>query len=174
MRSFVPPLRRLTRRAPSQSSTVIPDMLELVDLLPIDQSTANLIKVALGAASIALSKWLVMSSATVAASGAACGSSNAMSKPMRVALSGSGFRLCAHLDAPQACADSGYEVIEFAGTSVASIPIVFAPVAYESVLCVDGACADNLPAGQLTVDEVPRIGIYLQSDNTPRLLGATC
>jgi hypothetical protein len=53
-------------------NTAIPDMLELVDLLPIDQGTANLIKVALGAASIALNNWLVMNAAattTAAASG---------------------------------------------------------------------------------------------------------
>jgi NTE family protein len=49
----------------------------------------------------------------------------------------------------------------------AALPIVFAPVAYESVLCVDGGCADNLPAGKLTVDGVPRIGIYLASDASP-------
>ena len=196
-----------------------------------------------------------------------------MSKPIRVALSGSGFRLGAHLGALQAIADAGYEVIELAGTSggsivatlfasgmpldvlremcmtldwspmmsfspwaliakqsystgnallqflekltegktfadlsidlkviasdlltekeyvfdrastpaapialaaraSASIPIVFAPVAYENVLCVDGGCADNLPAGKLTVDDAPRIGIYLESDDTPLLPGA--
>jgi hypothetical protein len=38
-----------------------------------------------------------------------------MSKPIRVALSGSGFRLGAHLGALQAVADAGYEVIELAG-----------------------------------------------------------
>ncbi|HEY1999920.1 patatin-like phospholipase family protein [Paraburkholderia sp.] len=196
-----------------------------------------------------------------------------MSKPIRVALSGSGFRLGAHLGALQAIADAGYEVVELAGTSggsivatlfasgmsladlremcmtldwspmmsfspwslvtkqsfssgnallqllekltdgktfadlstelkviasdlltekeyvfsrastpaapvalaaraSASIPIVFAPVAYESVLCVDGGCSDNLPASKLTVDEVPRIGIYLESDDAPLLPGA--
>jgi NTE family protein len=196
-----------------------------------------------------------------------------MSKPIRVALSGSGFRLGAHLGALQAISDAGYEVVELAGTSggsivaslyasgmsleamremcmtldwspmmsfspwalvtkqalssgnallqflqkltdgktfadlaidlkviasdlltekeyefskastpaapvalaaraSASIPIVFAPVAYGEVLCVDGGCTDNLPASNLTVDDVPRIGIYLESDDAPLLPGA--
>lgn len=187
-------------------------------------------------------------------------------KPIRVALSGSGFRLGAHLGALQAITDAGYEIVQLAGTSggsivaslfasgvsladlrqlcmtldwspmmsfsplalitkqslctgnallqfltklsggkkfadlaidlqvvasdlltekeftfskatspdapvalaaraSASIPIVFAPVAYKDVLCVDGGCTDNMPASNLTVDEVPRIGIYLQSDD---------
>lgn len=196
-----------------------------------------------------------------------------MSKPIRVALSGSGFRLGAHLGALQAIVDAGYEVVELAGTSggsivaslfasgmtlaamremcmtldwspmmsfspwalvtkqafssgnallqflekltdgktfadldielkviasdlltekeyefsktstptmpialaaraSASIPIVFAPVPYGEVLCVDGGCADNLPASNLTVDDVPRVGIYLESDDAPLLPGA--
>ena len=191
-----------------------------------------------------------------------------MTMPIRVALSGSGFRLGAHLGALQAIVDAGFEVIEVAGTSggsivaalfasgmrldvlthmcmtlnwspmmsfspwaliakqsystgnallqflqkltdgktfedleidlkviasdlltekeyvfsrattpaapialaaraSASIPIVFAPVAYKNVLCVDGGCADNVPADALTVDSVPRIGIYLESDDSP-------
>ena len=57
--------------------------------------------------------------------------------------------------------------IALAARASASTPIVFAPVAYENVLCVDGRCADNLPAGKLTVDGVPRIGIYLESDGSP-------
>lgn len=190
-----------------------------------------------------------------------------MKRPIRVALSGSGFRLGAHLGALQAIEDAGYEVIELAGTSggsivaslyasgmsladlkqlcmtmdwspmmsfspwaliakqsfcsgntlldflhkqtggktfkdlsidlkviasdlltekefvfsramtpdapialaaraSASIPIVFAPVAYEDVLCVDGGCCNNVPANALTVDYAPRIGIYLESDDS--------
>ncbi|WP_233272943.1 patatin-like phospholipase family protein [Paraburkholderia acidisoli] len=42
-------------------------------------------------------------------------------KPIRVALSGSGFRLPAHLGALQAIADAGYEVVELSGTSGGSI-----------------------------------------------------
>jgi NTE family protein len=194
-------------------------------------------------------------------------------KPIRVALSGSGFRLGAHIGALQAIHDAGYEVIELAGTSggsivaslfasgmtlgdlreicmtldwspmmsfspwslitkqsfcsgnallqylekltngktfsdlnidlkviasdlltekeflfskattpdapialaaraSASIPVVFAPVAYKNVLCVDGGCADNIPASDLTVDDAPRVGIYLESDDAPLLPGA--
>ncbi|WP_186071300.1 patatin-like phospholipase family protein [Burkholderia gladioli] len=42
-------------------------------------------------------------------------------KPLRVALSGSGFRLGAHVGALQAIVDAGYTVIEIAGTSGGSI-----------------------------------------------------
>ncbi len=195
-----------------------------------------------------------------------------MSKKIRVALSGSGFRLGAHLGALQAIEDAGYEVCQIAGTSggsiiaslyaggmtlaemralcmtmdwspmmrfspwalvmkqalctgntlleflesktagktfadlsidlrviasdlltekeflfsrettpyasialaaraSASIPIVFTPVAYQNVLCVDGGCTDNLPASDLTVDDIPRVGIYLESDDAPLLPG---
>lgn len=196
-----------------------------------------------------------------------------MSKRIRVALSGSGFRLGAHLGALQAIADAEYEVIELAGTSggsivaslyasgmpldvlremcmtldwspmmsfspwtlitkqslcsgdallqylqkltdgktfsdlpidlkviasdlltekeflfskeatptapialaaraSASIPVVFTPVAYGKALLVDGGCTDNIPASDLTVDDVPRVGIYLESDDAPLLPGA--
>jgi len=190
-----------------------------------------------------------------------------MKKPIRVALSGSGFRLGAHLGALQAIEDAGYEVIELAGTSggsivaslyasgmsladlrqlcmtmdwspmmsfspwafiskqafcsgetlldfltkqtegktfadlsvdlkviasdlltekefvfsrattsdapialaaraSASIPIVFAPVAYGDALMVDGGCCNNVPASVLTADYAPRVGIYLESDDS--------
>ncbi|KDB08781.1 Patatin [Burkholderia sp. lig30] len=42
-------------------------------------------------------------------------------KPIRVALSGSGFRLGAHLGALQASVDAGLEIVELAGTSGGSI-----------------------------------------------------
>lgn len=191
-----------------------------------------------------------------------------MSRQIRVALSGSGYRLPAHLGALQAIVDAGYEVIELAGTSggsivaamyaggmpladmhelcmrmdwspmmrfspwalvrhqalctggaleaflrdrsggrtfadlrlelkivaadlltekeflfsrqttptvpiavaaraSASIPLVFPPVAVAGALLVDGGTADNVPASDLTVDAVPRIGIYLVSDDAP-------
>lgn len=191
-------------------------------------------------------------------------------KPIRVALSGSGFRLGAHLGALQAIHDAGYEVVELAGTSggsivaalhasgmtldglhqlcmsmnwssymafspwtlltkqalctgnalldfltkqtaskkfsdltidlkivasdlvtesefqfsrastpdmpialaaraSASIPIVFAPVEYGAGVYQDGGMCDNIPVSDLTVDAVPRIGIYLQSNDPPLL-----
>ncbi|SIT43635.1 putative exported phospholipase, patatin-like protein [Paraburkholderia piptadeniae] len=191
-----------------------------------------------------------------------------MKKRIRVALSGSGFRLGAHLGALQAIVDAGYEIIELAGTSggsivaamyaggmrlgdmhdlcmrmdwspmmrfspwavlrhqalcsgtaleaflrdgskgktfadleldlkiiaadlltekefqfsrettpkvpigmaaraSASIPIVFPPVDVAGALLVDGGTADNVPVSDLTVDEVPRLGIYLVSDDAP-------
>ncbi|WP_324251288.1 patatin-like phospholipase family protein [Burkholderia sp. B21-005] len=196
-----------------------------------------------------------------------------MSKPIRVALSGSGFRLGAHLGALQAIEDAGYTIVELAGTSggsivaslyasglpldvmrqmlmeldwspmmsfspwtflrrqalcsgnqllcyltqstagktfsqleidlkviatnllterefqfsklatpdvpialaaraSASIPIVFVPVSVAGGLMVDGGMCDNIPVSDLTVDGVPRVGIYLQSDDAPLPLGA--
>ncbi|RKP43781.1 patatin-like phospholipase family protein [Pararobbsia silviterrae] len=194
-----------------------------------------------------------------------------MTQPIRVALSGSGFRLCAHIGALQAIVDAGFEVIEIAGTSggsivaalfasgmdleemhdlcmstdwspmmgaslagfleeamstghqllnflmdktggktfadlpielkviasdlstnreyvfcrdetpaapiafaaraSASIPFVYAPVLYGDAVLVDGGCADNVPTGRLTVDAVPRCGIYLRSSDPPPLNG---
>lgn len=189
-------------------------------------------------------------------------------KPIRVALSGSGFRLGAHVGALQAIADAGFTVIEVAGTSggsivaalfaagvpladmrrlametdwspmmrfsawsvlrhqalcsgdrllafltevtggrtfaqlgvelkviasdllterefqfsrertpdvaialaaraSASIPIVFAPVAAAGALLVDGGTTDNMPVSDLVVDGVPRLGVFLRSDDTP-------
>ncbi|ENZ79648.1 MULTISPECIES: patatin-like phospholipase family protein [Ralstonia] len=195
-----------------------------------------------------------------------------MTKPIRVALSGSGFRLPAHLGALRAIHDAGFDVVELAGTSggsivaalyaagmtldemydlcmsldwspmmrfspwslltkqalcngdallelltkhtegktfaaldvdlkviasdlaseaefqfsrdktpdvpialaaraSASIPIVFAPVEHNGAVLVDGGCTDNMPASDLTVDEVPRLGIYLVSTDSPLLPG---
>jgi|GEM_PF-1556728 len=195
-----------------------------------------------------------------------------MSRRIRVALSGSGFRLAAHLGALQAIADAGYEVIELAGTSggsivsalyasgmsladmhqlcmsmdwspmmrfsivdvfrhqalcsgdallaylheatggrtfaqlnidlkivaadllterefafsraftpdvpvalaaraSASIPLVFPPVESSGGLLVDGGTCNNVPASRLTVDDLPRVGIYLVSDDTPLAAG---
>ncbi|WP_334034775.1 patatin-like phospholipase family protein [Burkholderia cepacia] len=189
-------------------------------------------------------------------------------KPIRVALSGSGFRLGAHIGALQAIEDAGYTVIELAGTSggsivaslyasgvpldvmrqmlmeldwsrmmsfspwtlirrqalcsgealleyltgvtggktfaqleidlkviatdllrerefqfsrettpdvpialaaraSASIPIVFVPVTVAGGLFVDGGMCDNMPVSDLIVDDVPRIGIFLESDDSP-------
>jgi NTE family protein len=193
-----------------------------------------------------------------------------VTKPIRVALSGSGFRLGAHLGALQAIEDAGYEVVEIAGTSggsivaslyasgmtldglrqlcmtlnwapymtfspwailtrqvlctgnalldfltrqtagkrfsdlaidlkciasdlvtesefqfsrhntpdmsialaaraSASIPIVFAPVEYGAGVYQDGGMCDNIPVSDLTIDAIPRIGIYLQSNDPPLL-----
>lgn len=191
-----------------------------------------------------------------------------MSKPIRVALSGSGFRLPAHLGALHAIYDAGFDVIELAGTSggsivaalyaagmplddmyelcmsmdwspmmrfspwtlltkqalcngdalldlltkhtegktfasldvdlkviasdlateseyqfsrektpdalialaaraSASIPIVFAPVEHNGAVLIDGGTSDNIPVSDLTVDDVPRLGIYLVSNDSP-------
>ncbi|NIF70194.1 patatin-like phospholipase family protein [Burkholderia sp. Ap-962] len=187
-------------------------------------------------------------------------------KPLRVALSGSGFRLGAHVGALQAIVDAGYTVIEIAGTSggsivaalfaagvplsdmrrlametdwspmmrfsiwsvlrhqalcsgdrllafltevtggltfaqldvdlkviasdllterefqfsrantpdvpialaaraSASIPVVFAPVPAGDALLVDGGAMDNMPTSDLVVDSVPRLGVFLRSDD---------
>lgn len=65
-----------------------------------------------------------------------------------------------------------YAQIALAARASASIPVVFTPVAYQNALCVDGGCCDNIPASALTVDDVPRVGIYLESDDAPLLPGA--
>lgn len=57
--------------------------------------------------------------------------------------------------------------IALAARASASIPIVFAPVEHNGAVLVDGGCTDNIPASDLTVDEVPRIGIYLVSGDSP-------
>ena len=189
-----------------------------------------------------------------------------MAKQIRVALSGSGFRLPAHIGALQAIDDAGYEVVEICGTSggaivaamyasgmqihdminialtydwskilhldfwsgiskggycsgsdllnflminsskktfsdlkmalkivssdlltekevvfssgnvpdmpvalaaraSSSIPFVFVPVGYKNWLLVDGGCCNNIPVNHLTVDKVPRLGIYLTSED---------
>lgn len=49
---------------------------------------------------------------------------------------------------------------------------MFTPAPYANVLCVDGGCCDNIPASALTVDDVLRVGIYLESDDAPLLQGA--
>lgn len=47
----------------------------------------------------------------------------------------------------------------------ASIPFVYAPVCINGMICVDGGVCDNMPADHLTVDDIPRIGIYLTADD---------
>ena len=69
-------------------------------------------------------------------------------------------------------ATTPYAPIALAARASASIPVVFTPVPYQNVLCVDGGCCDNIPASALTVDDVPRVGIYLESDDAPLLPGA--
>lgn len=193
-----------------------------------------------------------------------------MMKPIRVALSGSGFRLPAHVGALQAIEDAGYQVVQLAGTSggsivaalfaagasadelrelclamdwspmmapslwsilrgrawssgrrmldflhdqteglsfadldpdvdlciisadlagerefvfdrentpdvkialaaraSASIPAVYEPVELAGHVLQDGGLCDNIPAKHLTVDDVPRLGIYLDSQDGP-------
>lgn len=57
--------------------------------------------------------------------------------------------------------------IALAARASASIPLVFPPVSSSGALLVDGGTCNNVPASQLTVDDVPRVGIYLVSDDTP-------
>jgi len=59
--------------------------------------------------------------------------------------------------------------IALAARASASIPLVFAPVEYNGACLQDGGMCDNIPAGHLTVDAVPRLGIYLVSDDPPLL-----
>ncbi|MDQ7981337.1 patatin-like phospholipase family protein [Paraburkholderia sp. SARCC-3016] len=57
--------------------------------------------------------------------------------------------------------------IAIAARASASIPIVFPPVACAGAMLVDGGTCDNVPASDLTVDGIRRIGIYLVSDDEP-------
>lgn len=61
--------------------------------------------------------------------------------------------------------------IALAARASASIPLVFPPVSSSGALLVDGGTCNNVPASQLTTDDVPRVGIYLVSDDTPLKAG---
>ncbi|NDV77327.1 patatin-like phospholipase family protein [Burkholderia cenocepacia] len=61
--------------------------------------------------------------------------------------------------------------IALAARASASIPIIFAPVSVAGGLFVDGGMCDNMPVSDLTVDDVPRVGIFLESDDSPLLPG---
>ncbi len=54
----------------------------------------------------------------------------------------------------------------------ASIPFVYAPVSMGGMLLVDGGIADNIPADLLTIDNVPRLGIYLVTNDSPLAPGS--
>ncbi|QNB11548.1 patatin-like phospholipase family protein [Paraburkholderia tropica] len=54
-----------------------------------------------------------------------------------------------------------------AARASASIPFVFPPVDNSGALLVDGGTCNNVPVSHLTVDDVPRIGVYLVSDDAP-------
>lgn len=60
-------------------NTVIPSAIALVSLLPIDTATANTIRLALGAASLALSNWLAVNGTTSSTSTAAASTAAAAS-----------------------------------------------------------------------------------------------
>ncbi|WP_280529144.1 patatin-like phospholipase family protein [Burkholderia perseverans] len=55
--------------------------------------------------------------------------------------------------------------IALAARASASIPFVFPPVAVAGALLVDGGTADNVPVSDLVFDEVPRLGVFLRSDD---------
>ena len=57
--------------------------------------------------------------------------------------------------------------IALAARASASIPAVYEPVELDGHVLQDGGLCDNIPAKHLTVDDVPRIGIYLDSQNGP-------
>ncbi|MBR7979212.1 patatin-like phospholipase family protein [Burkholderia cenocepacia] len=61
--------------------------------------------------------------------------------------------------------------VALAARASASIPIVFAQVAVAGGLFVDGGMCDNMPVSDLTVDDVPRVGIFLESDDLPLMPG---
>jgi NTE family protein len=49
----------------------------------------------------------------------------------------------------------------------ASIPYVFAPVVYDGKTMMDGGMVSNIAADSLTMDEVPRLGVQLVSQDAP-------
>lgn len=51
--------------------------------------------------------------------------------------------------------------------SSTSIPFVFAPVALGDALLSDGGMVNNIPVDRLTVDDVPRLGVQLVSQELP-------
>jgi NTE family protein len=59
--------------------------------------------------------------------------------------------------------------IALAARASASIPIVFAPVQYGDAFLADGGMCDNIPAIDLTIDDAPRLGIYLVAQDPPLL-----
>ncbi len=107
----------------SLASTALPAILTVVQASPLADQDKNRIALGIMAAQIVLrrSHQLVAHAGRTDRAGQHCCGRNVMSRPIRVALSGSGFRLSAHLGALQAIADAGYEVIELAGTSGGSI-----------------------------------------------------
>lgn len=63
--------------------------------------------------------------------------------------------------------------VALAARASASLPVIFPAVPSSGALLVDGGTCNNVPASQLTVDDVPRIGIYLVSDDAPLPAGTT-
>ncbi len=57
--------------------------------------------------------------------------------------------------------------VAVAARASASIPLVFPPVDSSGALLVDGGTCNNVPVSRLVVDDTPRLGIYLVSDDTP-------
>lgn len=57
--------------------------------------------------------------------------------------------------------------IALAARASASIPAVYEPVELDGHVLQDGGLCDNIPAKHLTVDDVPRLGIYLDSQDGP-------
>jgi NTE family protein len=55
--------------------------------------------------------------------------------------------------------------VALAARASSSIPFVYETVPVPGGLLVDGGCADNLPADYLTVDAIPRVAIYLVSED---------
>ncbi|WP_186137311.1 patatin-like phospholipase family protein [Burkholderia gladioli] len=55
--------------------------------------------------------------------------------------------------------------IAVAARASASIPFVFPPVPAAGALLVDGGTADSVPVSDLTVDDIPRLGVFLRSDD---------
>jgi NTE family protein len=86
-------------------------------------------------------------------------------KPIRVALSGSGFLLPAHVGALHAIADAGYEVVEIAGTSGGSIVAALAASAMSLPDMKDMCLTLNWkPLMSLSMGSLMRLQAYCSGD----------
>lgn len=57
--------------------------------------------------------------------------------------------------------------VAFACRASASIPFVYTPVRYKTTIAVDGGIVNNLACDRLKVDDVPRLGVQLVSNDLP-------
>ncbi|NKI68981.1 exotoxin [Collimonas pratensis] len=62
--------------------------------------------------------------------------------------------------------------VSFACRASASIPFVYTPVRYKNTIAVDGGVVNNLACDRLIVDDIPRLGVQLVSNDLPLRLNS--